>query len=366
MLPNPTITAAATRQSPGSTVEDIDAPLIEKNAQLINPELEGTAPTNSRRNRQAAASNINVPLPQQTGSSSDGNTTGGDGGQATGVGDIKFPSGCLSVHGYGIGVDYDSPPAALTNAMGAKPCVYGRYVDYKQGITAQDLTAGDGVTNANSIGTIYMLSLKTATYPTGQAAVALAKAVNSMAAGVTEGVWLRLGFEMTIRGPESNWPNDPTTYKRMWMDLYPALDKAKVKAFWCANPPTTDKFPDQNWNDLSWMTNWFPGANYVDIVGLDTYAASGGSPKFRDGLAPIFCETFGKNKAVFIGELGVSGGGSDQAKLDWATQALGTDVKGSNWCPNYIGYAWFEISKSEGQFQAASNGILAKAVKAAA
>ena len=299
-----------------------------------------------------------APASVNTGVDGDGDGSTTTGTTSTSVGDIKFPAGCASKNGYHIGVQMDGDPSPLKQSMGAYPCIYGRFADIA---TMEGIS--DGVTNANNIGAILMLSLKTTTYNVNAASVA--SQLNNMAKTVKAGVWLRLGHEMTMNGPEGNYPHngkpDIAAYVKLWQDIAGAVDRTKIKTYWCANPPT---LANQNWNDLSWMNQYYPGDAAVDIAGIDTYAEDGNA-KFQYGLAPEFCKKYG-NKPIFVGELGVKDGGDASTKLSWATQALSSQVKGAPQnCGSYIGFSWFEISKDNHDYRAAGNGILKNAMAAA-
>ena len=83
-------------------------------------------------------------------------------------------------------------------------------------------------------------------------------------------VWLRFAHEMNWY-ISSNAMNKATPYvgstddfKTLWRGIATAVDRSKVKMFWSPNTPV---YPDTM---ESIGRDWFPGAEYVDIVGLGT------------------------------------------------------------------------------------------------
>ena len=99
--------------------------------------------------------------------------------------------------------------------------------------------------------------------------------------------------------------------------------------FWCPNE-----------DSISNIQTWWPGANYVDIVGIDVYPASGST---FDSVYGSFYNTFAKgyNKHFAIGETG-SNSGSVSAKESWLNAVAEADLTKY---PCYKAATWFEYLK---------------------
>lgn len=100
--------------------------------------------------------------------------------------------------------------------------------------------------------------------------------------------------------------------------------------FWSPNQDSVDD-----------LNGWFPGPDYVDIVGMDVYPESGATfastyGEFYDAFAQ------GYNKHFCIGETGAYRGGSVANKEEWVTQLANTDVSSY---PCYKSATWFEYDK---------------------
>ncbi|KAK3172612.1 hypothetical protein OEA41_005936 [Lepraria neglecta] len=96
--------------------------------------------------------------------------------------------------------------------------------------------------------------------------------------------------------------------------------------------------------------SWFPGTEYVDIVGLDVYAKST-STSFADAFGEFYDTYAAPNNLPFVlGETGWFDGGSDSEKIYWLGQVSGAQARER--CPLYEGFSWFEYDKpSEGDFR---------------
>ena len=97
-------------------------------------------------------------------------------------------------------------------------------------------------------------------------------------------------------------------------------------------------------------TSWWPGAEYVDIVGMDAY------PQTEQTFADVFgdfYDTYAKanNLPFALGETGFGlTGGTDDQKKYWLTQV--SSAAALERCPNYLGFSWFEYNKAgEGDFR---------------
>ena len=89
------------------------------------------------------------------------------------------------------------------------------------------------------------------------------------------------------------------------------------------------------------LNGWWPGAEYVDIVGMDYYSDPGATfasayGAFYDGFANQYSKHF------CIGETGVNNGGSVEDKKAWVTQLANTNVSAY---PCYKSTTWFEFDR---------------------
>ena len=105
----------------------------------------------------------------------------------------------------------------------------------------------------------------------------------------------------------------------------------KVRMFWSPNVDTVDV-----------LSGWWPGADYVDIVGMDYYPDPGATfasayGAFYDGFATKY------GKPFCIGETGVSNGGTIAEREAWVSQLANTNVTSAYPC--YISTTWFEFDK---------------------
>lgn len=130
--------------------------------------------------------------------------------------------------------------------------------------------------------------------------------------------------------------SDPATtaqadFVAAWQRVHAAVaSNPKILMFWS---PNVDSVANLN--------GWFPGANYVDIVGVDDYPGAGAT--FASAYGDFY-NAFAKgyNKHFCIGETGVANGGSVSDKEAWVKQLANTDVSAY---PCYVSTTWFEYDK---------------------
>ena len=149
-------------------------------------------------------------------------------------------------------------------------------------------------------------------------------------------VWLRFAHEMNYyvanEGPK--YPGGtPVEFAAAWKNVHAAVQgNPKVKMFWS---PNSDSSSD--------LKQWFPGADVVDIVGMDVY------PKQADAT---FASTYGDFYNAFskpydlpfvVGETG-AGSSDTSAKEAWLKQLTNADY---SQFPNYKSASWFEYNKEQ-------------------
>ena len=117
-----------------------------------------------------------------------------------------------------------------------------------------------------------------------------------------------------------------------WQNVHAAVaNNAKIFRFWCPNI-------DSNEN----IQPWWPGSEYVDMVGVDNYPPGGTSfakayGEFYDGFAAR------DDKSFCIGETGSFNGGTVEEKEAWGSELANVDL---GRFPCYKSVSWFEYRKA--------------------
>ena len=120
----------------------------------------------------------------------------------------------------------------------------------------------------------------------------------------------------------------PDEFITAWQNVHAAVaNNSKILMFWC---PNID--PNEN------IQPWWPGADYVDIVGVDNYPPAGTSfssayGEFYNGFAARY------NKNFCIGETGSLNGGTVESKEAWVSELANVDLSEF---PCYKSATWFE------------------------
>lgn len=118
-----------------------------------------------------------------------------------------------------------------------------------------------------------------------------------------------------------------------WKNIHAAVSKnPKIKMWWSPNVDTSN----------APVAPYWPGASYVDIVGVDCYPSSNPlSPSAFESCYENFYKTYSaaNNISFAIGETGYAGSSGNAA---WISQLVNQDM-----CkyPNYISASWFEYNK---------------------
>lgn len=152
-------------------------------------------------------------------------------------------------------------------------------------------------------------------------------------------VWLRFAHEMNYYVTSDSGTDGP---------VYPGGTQAEFIAAWervhdavQSNPKILMFWSPNDQGSVGDLSGWFPGPDYVDIVGMDVYPEPGATFASTYGA---FYDTYaqGYNKHFCIGETGASGGGSVANKEAWVKQLANTDVSSF---PCYKSATWFEYEK---------------------
>ncbi|KAK8129754.1 glycoside hydrolase [Apiospora kogelbergensis] len=236
--------------------------------------------------------------------------------------------------------------ASLAALSGKKGCFFGDYSHVKgSSYDGKDITGKGKLAD----GAVVVPSIMPDGVTWKQVDAALAGRIANVAKSFTSQgltVYLRFAHEM-------NWYAKPgradpvypggmkyDEYKAAWVNVAKECHKIK-NCFMMWSP---------NGNDLDQLGNWWPGAEYVDIVSLDSY------PKDRATIDRGFGGSFGKvhddfakkyNKPFLIGETAFTG--SEAEKTEWIKKLTTSDDLSKY--PNYKGAMWFEYNKKENNKQ---------------
>lgn len=123
----------------------------------------------------------------------------------------------------------------------------------------------------------------------------------------------------------------PAEYVTAWRNVANAVsDNPRVHMFWSPN--------NLGGGPASSLDEWFPGDDYVDLVGIDCYPQQ--ENQTFEWCYKDFYERFsvGHGKPFAIGETGAN----PELKEHWLKELVGQPM---NEYPNYISMSWFEYNK---------------------
>jgi len=276
-----------------------------------------------------------------------GNTT------ASSSGGVSVPASCFKPNGVPVGWLPDGVNINdIQNKVksGTTPCTYGDYAHIVSTSDYGDDGMGNSASTASKSGAVFTISLQPF-IPFDQVdASKVAASMNNILSKGLSVVWLRFAHEMNwyISTNSKNtgdikYYGSTDDFKTLWRNITNAVDRSKVKMFWSPNgavPPDTI---------TSIGMDWWPGAEYVDIVGMDNYPQQ--EQTFADAFGEFY-DTYSKpnNLPFALGETGWLNGGTDDQKRYWLGQVSSADALAR--CPNYLGFSWFQYDKpSEGDFR---------------
>jgi len=261
------------------------------------------------------------------------------------TGGLTLPSGCMTKNNIAIGwlpdEDNGGTMGPITSKLNnKKACFYGLYSQ----VTSTNYDASQLTSRINDVKNSGAI-LQAAVMPTkvkfnqvdskvaGQVCSAMKKFTDQ---GIE--VWLRFAHEMNWYVTDGTYAGGSTQeFVTMWQNVAKACKgNDKIKMYWS---------PNNVGSDASKLNAWWPGADYVDVVGIDVYPKQG--TNFA-GAYGAFYDAFAKkyNKPFYVGETGSVAG--DSAKKEWLQDLI---QPGNNY-PLYGGFAWFEYNKKgEGDFR---------------
>ena len=144
----------------------------------------------------------------------------------------------------------------------------------------------------------------------------------------------------------TNALNDPEIFTATWQRMYDILEEEGANKYliWVWNPQGHSTGPLFNWNDLR---TYFPGANYVHMLGLtgynfgDDYQWTSFGDMYQ-ALSDYYTPLFG-DWAWILGEFGCSDSSTkeenENRKADWITEMF--DCFEQNRFPNIKAAVWF-------------------------
>ena len=220
------------------------------------------------------------------------------------------------------------------------PCTYGNYAQITSATSmTTPISQMDSQAMPSSLhGAIYNIALQPFIPFSEVSASAVAASMNKILAEGPQIIWLRLAHEMNWYIDTNTINTDPTVkyhgttdeFKTMWQEVAKAVDRSRVKMFWSPIPPFK---PGDTVDTLD--ADWFPGSEYVDIVGLDAYGQLwNGEPATFEQQMGAFCGKY-PDIPVALGETGWLQGGTAEQKEFWLGQVTGKDALKA--CPQYIG-----------------------------
>ncbi|MFH1347713.1 MAG: glycosyl hydrolase [Candidatus Margulisiibacteriota bacterium] len=152
--------------------------------------------------------------------------------------------------------------------------------------------------------------------------------------------------------------NSPEKYKQAWIYIYNVKKRLKadnVRLVWC---PNNTSQPNTSWNKIS---EYYPGDQYVDWIGMDGYNwGYGGWETFDSIFKNVYQELISlTGKPLMIGEFASAEQGGNKAA--WIKQALSQVKTGY---PRIKLLCWFNLNK-ERDWRITSSDSSAKALKEA-
>lgn len=150
-------------------------------------------------------------------------------------------------------------------------------------------------------------------------------------------VWLRFAHEMNYYVTDGTYAGGSASeFVAAWKIMHGAVaSNPKIKMFWSPNSASS-----------ATLQQWYPGTQYVDIVGMDVYPKSGSS--FSSVYGDFYNAFSAKTNLPFaIGETG-SGADDVSSKEAWLTQITNADYSAF---PNYKAGCWFEYLKGGDDFR---------------
>lgn len=260
--------------------------------------------------------------------------------------DLGLPNDTLKTNSVSVGFlpsegDATSPlytMAQINEKLGAKASTYGWYAqitssnfDGSQLLAVKEDVIASGAVFVASV--MPSINFNLITEDVANQVASVMKQFTD--AGVT--VWLRYAHEMNWYVTDGTYHGTAAEFLTSWQNIYNAAckDNAMVSCFWSPNQggSTSDLQP------------WWPGEEFVDLVGIDCYPKPGqdtASNELFDHFYGGFYDAYSKPYDLPFA-IGETGAGPDQ-KEHWL-KTLVTQEKSKY--SNYVSMSWFEFDKEQ-------------------
>ncbi|CAI6331956.1 unnamed protein product [Periconia digitata] len=263
--------------------------------------------------------------------------------------DLFIPANTLSTNCISIGFlpcEGEAPElcprytmSQINDKLGSKAGTYGWYAQItEKGFDGSQLLAVKE--DVKKSGAVFVASVMPS-INFDKVTVEVAKQVGAVMKKFTDegvAVWLRFGHEMNYYATSGVYHGTPSAFQTAWKTIhtYACAPNPRVKCFWS---------PNRN-DDVSQLAQYWPGKQYVDIVGIDAYPGSGEdvtSISLFDKMYGKFYNTYAKANSLpfVIGETGAD----DARKEAWLKTVTSSEVKKKY--PDYVAMMWFEFKKRE-------------------
>ncbi|KAI9733813.1 MAG: hypothetical protein M1818_007080 [Claussenomyces sp. TS43310] len=222
--------------------------------------------------------------------------------------------------------------ADLNGKLGANASTYGWYaqVSSSSWSGSQLLEVKDDVVASGAVFQPAVMPTGGFSQITSDVALQIATVLQEFTDAGVE-VWLRFGHEMNYYVTTGTYSGTADEFVSAWKVVHDAVSSnSKIAMFWSPNNVGENQ-------DASGLDPWFPGPDYVDVVGIDCYPSSSSST--FDGCYSSFYKEFSAayNKPFAIGETGAG-----DFKESWLKQLVSQDA---STYPNYVAASWFEYDK---------------------
>lgn len=237
--------------------------------------------------------------------------------------------------------------AQLDNALGGKICGYGWYAQVTgSSFDGSQLTAV--MNDVVSSGTVFQPAVMP-TLPLGSFTSSTAADVANVLKQFTDQgveVWLRFGHEMNWYLYSGTYQGTAAQFINAWQLMHAAVASNPLIKMWWS--------PNVNGNGVQSIAQYWPGASYVDLVGIDCYPSGAISSSSFNNCYQSFYNNYAAayNKPFAIGETGYCGSSGQDS---WLSAIMNPPAG----YPNYIAASWFEYDKGGCDFRVIENGNLA-------
>ncbi|ESZ95292.1 glycoside hydrolase family 26 protein [Sclerotinia borealis F-4128] len=224
--------------------------------------------------------------------------------------------------------------AQINSKLGGKASTYGWYAQISSTAFtgSQLLQRLDDVVSSGAVFQPAVMPTIPFSEVTSSVASQVAAVLEQFTAKGVE-VWLRFSHEMNYYVTDGTYHGTAAEFIAAWKNIHAAVSKnPKIKMYWSPNVDTSS----------APVAPYWPGASYVDVVGVDCYPTSSPlSPSAFSSCYSNFYKTYSaaNNIPFAIGETGYAGSSGNAA---WISQLVNQDM-----CdyPNYIAASWFEYNK---------------------